>query len=89
MSSISRQRKLAKVERWRLRAVAVRTRVRTQVQQARGLMAAQEIEPIKEAVDRATQALDRAASKGIIHPNNAARRKSRLVRQQNRTTPPS
>ena len=29
----------------------------------------------------AIRALDRAAAKGILHPNNAARRKSRLARQ--------
>ncbi|HEY6115236.1 MAG TPA: 30S ribosomal protein S20 [Candidatus Dormibacteraeota bacterium] len=32
------------------------------------------------AVD-AVRALDRAASKRVLHPNNAARRKSRLTRQ--------
>jgi len=36
-----------------------------------------------EAVATATQTLDRAASKGVIHKNNAARRKSRLVRALN------
>lgn len=36
-----------------------------------------------EAVAAATQTLDRAASKGIIHKNNAARRKSRLVKALN------
>jgi len=29
----------------------------------------------------ALRALDRAAAKGILHPNNAARRKARLARQ--------
>ena len=29
----------------------------------------------------AIRALDRAAAKGILHPNNAARRKARLARQ--------
>jgi hypothetical protein len=29
----------------------------------------------------AVRALDRAASKGVLHPNNAARRKGRLARQ--------
>ena len=30
-------------------------------------------------MQRAIKALDKAAVKGIIHPNNAARRKSRLM----------
>ena len=36
-----------------------------------------------EAVEAAISALDRAAAKGIIHPNNAARRKSRLMTKVN------
>jgi small subunit ribosomal protein S20 len=32
---------------------------------------------------RAVSALDRAAQKGVIHKNNAARRKSRLLRYLN------
>lgn len=32
----------------------------------------------------AVRALDRAAAKGILHPNNAARRKARLARQMGR-----
>lgn len=34
-------------------------------------------------VRRAVSMLDRAARKGIIHPNNAARRKSRLMARLN------
>ena len=36
-----------------------------------------------DAVNVAMKALDRAASKGVIHPNNAARRKSRLMKALN------
>lgn len=36
------------------------------------------------AVRQAASALDRASQKGIIHPRNAARRKSRLMLQYNR-----
>lgn len=34
----------------------------------------------KEALAQAISALDKAAEKGVIHKNNAARRKSRLVK---------
>jgi small subunit ribosomal protein S20 len=37
----------------------------------------------QEAVKQAIVMLDRAASKKIIHKNNAARRKSRLIKQLN------
>ena len=36
-----------------------------------------------ESVTAAISSLDRAAEKGILHPNNAARRKSRLARRLN------
>ena len=40
-------------------------------------------EEAQEVVRKALSALDRAAQKGVIHRNNAARRKSRLVKQLN------
>ena len=39
----------------------------------------------KAAVFQAVKVLDRAAKKGLIHPNNAARRKSRLMKRLNTT----
>ena len=41
------------------------------------------IEEAREAVRQAASALDKAAEKGIIHKNNAARRKARLMQQLN------
>jgi small subunit ribosomal protein S20 len=38
----------------------------------------------QEAVKLAISELDRAASKGVIHKRNAARRKSRLMKQLNK-----
>jgi small subunit ribosomal protein S20 len=38
----------------------------------------------QEAVMLAISELDRAASKGVIHKRNAARRKSRLMKQLNK-----
>jgi len=40
----------------------------------------------EEAVRAAISELDRAAKKGVIHRNNAARRKSRLMKQLNALT---
>jgi small subunit ribosomal protein S20 len=61
----------------------VRTSVRSAVTKARKLILERDFDAAKEAVKAATQELDIAAKKGVIHPNNAARRKSRLVRQLN------
>jgi small subunit ribosomal protein S20 len=62
---------------------AVRSEVKTKVVKARRTLTespAAESERYALALD-AIRALDRAASKGILHPNNAARRKARLARQ--------
>ncbi len=62
---------------------AVRSAVKTLIVKARRAMAESpvaESERIATAVE-AVRALDRAASKGVLHKNNAARRKARLARQ--------
>ena len=57
-----------------------RGRARTFVAKARVAIESENPEAAKAAVDEAISALDRAAAKGIIHKNNAARRKSRLMK---------
>jgi len=58
-------------------------RARTTVKKARHLIAHGRLDEAQVAVREAVVALDKAAEKGIIHKNNAARRKSRLMRQLN------
>ena len=57
-----------------------RGRARTFVAKARTAIESETPEAAKAAVVEAISTLDRAASKGIIHKNNAARRKSRLMK---------
>jgi small subunit ribosomal protein S20 len=71
-------------ERKRTQNKTYRSRARTYVKRARTLIDAGRLEEAQEAVRVAASVLDRAAQKGIIHENNAARRKSRLVRMLNR-----
>ena len=71
------QERKAKVNR------PVRSSVKTAVTRARKLILDKDFDAAKEAVMQATRELDMAAQKGVIHPNNAARRKSRLVKQLN------
>lgn len=56
-----------------------RTRARTFVKRARGLIEGGDLQEADDVIKRACQALDKAAQKGVIHRNNAARRKSRLM----------
>jgi small subunit ribosomal protein S20 len=64
----------------RLRNRSVQSRARTHLRLARRAIDAADPNPA-EAVKRAMSELDRAASKGVIHKNNAARRKSRLMQK--------
>lgn len=67
-------------EKRRLRNRVYRGRARTFIQKARLSIAAGDVESAETAVITAVTALDKAAEKGIIHKNNAARRKSRLMK---------
>ena len=76
-------KRLRSAERRRLRNRVSRGQARTAIKKARLLMDEGHLEEAREAVRVAVAALDKAAKKGIIHKNNAARRKSRLMRQLN------
>ena len=67
-------------EKRRLRNRLFSGRARTSVKRARLAIEAGEKESALEATKVAISALDKAAEKGIIHKNNAARRKSRLMK---------
>ncbi|HEX8220839.1 MAG TPA: 30S ribosomal protein S20 [Chloroflexia bacterium] len=71
-------------ERKKARNKPVRTALKTYVRSAVTQLSAGATEESAEAVVRAISALDKAAGKGIIHPNQAARRKSRLMTKLNR-----
>ena len=61
----------------------VRGNARTALKRARQSLSNNTSES-RENVLTAMQALDKAASKGVLHPNNAARRKSRLMKALNK-----
>lgn len=58
-----------------------RGRARTYISKARKAIVSGEQTDAETSVKDAIKALDKAAQKGIIHKNNAARRKSRLMKQ--------
>ncbi len=70
--------------RRRERNRSYRSAARTAVKNARVLIEESDPEAL-EAVRRASMALDKAAKHGAIHANNAARRKSRLTSQLNKS----
>jgi small subunit ribosomal protein S20 len=72
-----------------LRNRGVKSEIKTLVVKARRGLAdkAADAAGRAESTLEALRALDRAASKGIVHRNNAARRKGRLARQLARVAP--
>lgn len=68
-------------EKRRLRNRVVRGTTRSAVRQARAAFETGNVEETKTAVIEAISKLDKAAEKGVIHKNNAARRKSRLMKK--------
>jgi len=62
---------------------SVRSAARSQVTKARSLIETGAMPEAEVAVRQAVSALDRTQQKGIIHANNAARRKSRLMARYN------
>jgi small subunit ribosomal protein S20 len=67
----------------RLRNRAVKSATKTAVKRANEAIASGDVDVSRDAVRAALRSLDRAAQKGVIHPNNAGRRKSRLLLRYN------
>jgi small subunit ribosomal protein S20 len=75
-------------ERRRQRNRAVKSAVKTYIRKAeRGIDAT--VEEATPLVVQAVQSLDKAASKGVLHRKNAARRKSRLMKKLNASLAPA
>ena len=79
----SAEKRVRVTERKRLRNKSVRTMCKTSITKAERLIFLGDVDAAQEAVAVAITSLDKAAEKGIIHPNNAARRKSRLMKKFN------
>jgi small subunit ribosomal protein S20 len=70
-------------ERRRQRNRPIRTALKTFIGKAVRTIGKGDADTAGSQVLDAIKALDKAASKGVIHPNNAARRKSRLMKKLN------
>ena len=68
-------------EKRRLRNRVYRGRARTFIKHTRTAIDQGEQEAAQQSLQQALSALDKAAVKGILHKNNAARRKSRLMKE--------
>ena len=75
----SSQKRERQNEQRRLRNRSYKSRARTLVRKAFIEIEEQNLESAQEATAVAVKALDKAAAKGVIHKNNASRRKGRLM----------
>ena len=82
--SKSAQKQVRVSEKRRLRNKSIRSLAKTNVTKTERLIFSGKLEAAREAVVATISSLDKAAEKGIIHPNNAARRKSRLMKKLNK-----
>ena len=77
------QKQARVIEKSQLRNKSVRSLCKTNIIKAEGFIFTGEFELAKQAVVVAISSLDKAAKKGVIKPNNAARHKSRLFKKLN------
>ena len=68
-------------ERNRQRNAAVKSRVKTYVKETMTALDAKDKETVSKTITTALAQIDKAASKGILHPKSAARKKSTLQRR--------
>lgn len=66
-----------------LRNTGVKSEVKTQIKKVLEALKGKQLDKAREELRKAESLLDRAASGGVLHPNNAARRKARLAAQVN------
>ena len=67
-------------ERRRERNKTVRTRLKTEAKKVRETAQSGDAESAASQLRSTAQLLDKAASKGMVHPRTAARRKSKLAK---------
>ena len=82
MANIKSQMKRIKTnEKARQRNVAVKSALKTAVRRVRSAAEAGDAAAATTALTTASKLLDKAASKGVIHKNQAANRKSGMAKQ--------
>ena len=75
----SAKKRVLIAERNRIRNVAFKTSIKTALKKVLELAKADDTEALNSAISKAEQLCDKAVSKGVLHKNTAARKKSRIV----------
>jgi len=82
-STRTAEKELRVALRRRARNKSTRSATRTRIKKVESLIRSGNLEAAQAAVKIAISALDKEAEKGVSHKNNAARRKSRLMKKLN------
>ena len=77
----SAKKRLEVSERNRLRNVSAKSAIKTAIKKFEAAVATGENEQAQAAYKNMVQTLDKAVSKGFLHKNTVARKKSRLSKQ--------
>jgi small subunit ribosomal protein S20 len=84
----SAQKRMRQSEKRRVRNATTRSGVRSAVRTVRSALESGAAAEARAQLTRAIRLLDKAVTKGVLHRNAAARRKSRLTRQLNALATP-
>ncbi len=80
----SSKKRVLIAERNRLRNVAMKSSIKTAIKNVLELSTSNDKEALNAALSKVYQLCDKAVSKGILHKNTAARKKSRLTKAVNK-----
>ena len=83
---LSAKKRIKLTQKQTARNRAIRSTYRTAIKRYEQALAANDIEKAQELLQVAISKIDWAASKGVIHENEAARRKSRLTKRLNQAS---
>ncbi|MEW6171843.1 MAG: 30S ribosomal protein S20 [Bacillota bacterium] len=83
MTKKSSLKRLRQIEKQTLRNASMRSALRTTIKKYKVALVSG-LADVEDKLRKALQALDKASSKGLIHKNTAARKKSRLVKEFNK-----
>ncbi|MDQ7780148.1 MAG: 30S ribosomal protein S20, partial [Planctomycetota bacterium] len=86
--SVSARKRVRQNERRRTHNKTIRSALRTQMRRVLAALKESKPEAVKKELVVAYRMLDMAAKKHIVHPNKAARHKSRLTRRANALAAP-
>ena len=77
----SAKKRLRQNEKRRIRNRAVKSTIKTHMRRVEAAIEADDLDRAREEYRIACKKIDKAAARRIIHPNNAARKKSKLAQK--------